>query len=214
VIRHGQQENLKLEIAKYLKDLILIGGLTGPAKTALVYSMASRARGPKTLLLLTSVHQHPPIAERSPENLIVNRLPNGCICCTAVDELLQILDEKSTDSMIGSVVVDLSDLVDIAKLLMQLKQRDIAISYKIIDPLIAIDRSCRFFKKKGEIPLINRLINANFRYFVFSESDQKDVATDNFSYLISRVGPENVRFMQSKWPVLSERSQLKVEAIN
>ncbi len=198
---------------KYLKELILIGGLTGPAKTALVHLMASRARGSKTLLLLSSVHQHPPITKISPEKLIVNRLPNGCICCTAVNELLQILDVTSTDSMIGSVVVDISDLVDIAQILMRFNHRQIKISYQIINPLIAIDSSCRFFKKKGDIPLINRLINENFRYFVFSESEQKDVDANNFCHLIARVGPENIRFMPSKWPLLSEPSQLTVEAI-
>ena len=112
--------------------------------------------------------------------------------------------------MIGSVVVDISDLVDITQILMHLNHRQIEIPYQIIDPLIAIDSSCRFFKKKGEIPLINRLINEKFQYFVFSESDQKNIEADNFSHLIARVGPENVRFMQSKWPLLSERSQLAV----
>jgi G3E family GTPase len=198
---------------KYLKELILIGGLTGPAKTALVHLMASRARGPKTLLLLSSVHQHPPITKISPEKLIVNRLPNGCICCTAVSELLQILDVTSTDSMIGSVVVDISDLVDIAQILMHLKHRHIEKSYQITAPLIAIDTSCRFFKKRGEIPLINRLINENFQYFIFSESGQKDLDADNFCHLIARVGLENIQFMRSNFPLLSERSQLTLEAI-
>ena len=175
--------------------------------------MASRARGPKTLLLLSSVHQHHPIKEISRKNLIVNRLPNGCICCTSANELLQILNEISTDPMIGSVVVDVSDLVDIGQILMKLSHHQIKISYQIIEPLIAIDSSCRFFKKKGEIPLINRLINEKFRYFVLSESEQKDNDPNNFCHLIARVGPENIRFMRSKWPLLSDLTQLTVEAI-
>jgi G3E family GTPase len=181
-----------------LKELILIGGLTGPAKTALIYSMAAQAKGPKTLLLLSSVHHRAIIPEGSPENLIVKQLPNGCICCTAANALLHNLNLTSTDPLIGSVVVDLTDLADIAQILMHLSHYQIAISYHIVDPIIAIDSSCRFFKKRGEIPLINRLINQNFQYFVVSESDQKDIVADNFSHLIACVGQEKVRFFFDK----------------
>jgi G3E family GTPase len=181
-----------VENGQATKQLILIGGLASPAKTALVYSMACTQRGSKSMLLLTSIHDEGWMKERAPDHLIVKRMPSGCVCCTTACELLNELNIISKNHQVDSVVIDLSDLADIDQILTYLSNSKIKSAFHIAEPIIAIDSGCRFFKKKGEIPLINRMIRQNFRYVIASVTDESDFVPDNFSHLIASVGADKI----------------------